>query len=323
MKKGFAFIIILLCASMVFSQKKEEIIQRVIALETENVQNKAAIEVLNMAIKNLKDANDMLEDKVKLQSDITRLQGSTIEELSAKLEELQKQNKELTAQLEELRNTVPASDPNALITEPENEEDSIVCVLQHYYKSKRWDDRVAFVYKGEQMRPLMQEYYKDGFERINIDKDLVTIPGSHYKVGDVFLENSTGTYVRKTENGFLIDWEATVGYNKIACGGYVTAEGTNKIEIRAELSNPTTADFADFGVGQSYYQILLETKDGAHCHAYVYKTSTAGQQISKILNDGKSHRLILDVVGKRKYDDWENEKYFLFIDKFVQEGWAK
>lgn len=322
MKKGFAFILILLCASMVFSQKKEEIIQRVIALETENVQNKAAIDALNQTIQNIKDENALLKEQIKLQNDINQLQNSTIADLNTKLEALQKQNEALTAQLEELKRTVQSATPS-IITDPTNEEDSIVSVLQQYYGAKKWEERVRFVYKGEQMSLLMQEYYKDEFERLAISPNVVAIPGNNYKIGDIFLESSTGTYIRKTEKGFQIDWEATVGYNKTACGSYATAEGTNKIQIRAIVSNPVSATFADFGVGESYYQLHIETKDGYNGPAYVFKTSSTGQQISKLLKDGKKHRLILDVYGKHKYDDWENEKYLLFLDKVVQEGWAK
>lgn len=137
MKRILLTTIIIAIISGVFAQKKEELVQRITQLESsaislqkeikdlqdENTQMQSTIDNLKASIKVVTDANELLENRIKFQEDLNKSQAETIGQML----------KELT----ELKQLKAATDPNALITDPKTEEDSIISVVQQFYGAKK------------------------------------------------------------------------------------------------------------------------------------------------------------------------------------------
>ena len=304
MKKLLIFGLLMFVFVNAFSQKKEEMVQKLTQLETavgelqnENKQLKADITNLQGSVKVATDANTLLENKIKFLEDVNKTQTESIQQLKKDISELKK------------------SDPNAVITDPQNEEDSIVCVVQQYFGAKKWEDILPYVYKPDKVRPLMQKFYASGYpKKPLVDKNIIAIPGSNYKVGDKFIVNiSNGfLYFRKTTEGFKVDWEASVSYEEESVDSYKAREGTDKIVFRENLGNLRSSIWDSHGVGSNYYMIY---------DYYVLKNSVAGKRIAELLkNNPNGIRIMVEVQGQQKYSDYDS-RYFMFITRIVQEDW--
>ena len=304
MKKLFIFGLLMFVFVNAFSQKKEEMVQKITQLETavgelqnENKQLKADITNLQGSVKVATDANTLLENKIKFLEDVNKTQTESIQQLKKDISELKK------------------SDPNAVITDPQNEEDSIISVVQQYFGAKKWEDLLQYVYKPDKVRPLMQNFYASGYpKKPLVDKNIIAIPGSNYKVGDKFIVNiSDGIlYFRKTTDGFKVDWEASVCYNEENNRSYEAREGTDKVVFREYFRSLSSGVWDNYGVGSNYYHVY---------DYYVLKNSAAGKRIAELLkNNPNGIRIEVEVQGQKKSDGYDS-RYFMFITRIVQEDW--
>lgn len=305
-------------AGNVFAQKKDEMVQRITQLENSaaSMQNslnamQGTIDNLNASLKLATDANALLENKIKFQEDVNANQTALIQQLQNEVAELKK------AKID--------ADPNAIITDPQNEEDSIISVIQQYYASKKWEDRLSFVYKPERVRPLMQKHYANNFGITQVNKSTISIPGSQFKVGDVFIahftarngfggDKSVPVFMRKTTEGFKIDWEAHVGYSEESLENYKAREGTDKILVRVDFDELGSASSDTYGVGSNYYEFDYPS-------LYVLKSSSTGQRIAQLVKGGNRCYLILEVQGQKKYNSFGHTDYFIFVNRIVKEDW--
>ena len=306
MKKLLIFGLLMFVFVNAFSQKKEEMVQKLTQLETavgelqnENKQLKADITNLQGSVKVATDANTLLENKIKFLEDVNKTQTESIQQLKKDISELKK------------------SDPHAIITDPQNEEDSIICVVQQYFGAKKWEDILPYVYKPDKVRPLMQNFYTSGYpKKPLVDKNIIAIPGSNYKVGDKFIVNiSDGIlYFRKTTEGFKVDWEASVCYNEEDYRSYEAREGTNKIVVRVNLRNFESNDLWDsYGLAGKYYSL--------NGYFYLLKNSDAGKRIAeRFKTNSNGIRIMVEIQGKQISDGYDS-RYFMFITRIVQEDW--
>ena len=320
-KRITIFMLVVALAGNVFAQKKDELVQRITQLENSVVaiQNSMnamqnTIDNLNTSLKLATDANALLENKIKFQEEVNANQTATIQQLQKEVAELKKAKVD--------------ADPNAIITDPQNEEDSIISVIQQYCSAKKWEDRLAFVYKPEKVKPYMQKYYASDYRIITVDKTTVSIPGGNYKNGDKFIagfRNKSGyalrMYMRKTTEGFKIDWEATCQYNEEGLRDYAAREGTDKIIVRVEFSSLNSADYEGYGVGSNYYGCYAD--DGNQSEPILFlKSSAVGQRIAQLVKGGNTCYLILEVQGQKKYSSYfDDTKYFIFVNRIVKEDW--
>lgn len=325
MKRILLTTIIIAIISGVFAQKKEELVQRITQLESsaislqkeikdlqdENTQMQSTIDNLKASIKVVTDANELLENRIKFQEDLNKSQAETIGQML----------KELT----ELKQLKAATDPNALITDPKTEEDSIISVVQQFYGAKKWEDLLPIVYNPNKVEPLMRKKYANGYNRRVIDKNTIAIPGSNYKPGDKFIvnvRNDRGSalpqlYMRKTMDGFKVDWEASAQYNAEELNSYTARHGIEKILIRVSFDRQDNAYYDNYGLGDNYYFLY----SSGESYLYYLKNSPIGQRITELLKGSDKVNLIIEVQGKMKTNNYGENKYFAFVTRIVQEDW--
>lgn len=309
-----------LCGS-VFAQKKEELVQRIAQLETsvsalqyeinglknDKALMQSTIDNLKASLKVATDANALLENKINFQEEVNKTQSTTLQQLQKELDELKKQG--------------VAANPSALIVDPQNEADSITFVIQQYAGAKKLEDMLKVAYCPNKVKDKIQNYYNQGFNARLVDKNTVAIPRSGFRIGDKFIVNARTPqgfsldpiYMRKTADGFKVDWEATVGYNEESIDSYNARKGTDKIILRVSLYDPENSDRPKYGVGDNYYKFFPY---------YVLKSSAAGQRIAQLCKNGKIAKIIVEVERKSKYSDYyEDYEYFTFITRIISEDW--
>jgi hypothetical protein len=215
MKTIAVMIISLLIVNLTFAQSKKELDEKILQLEEKlkSLEN----EMTNLKT-NLTNTTTTLGLVSKSNIDLEKL----VKDQSLLIEKLIKQNDSLLTVFKVKKDA-------DFVTNPKNEEDSIIFLLQSYYSCKKWEDRLGYVLKPESVQPSMKEYYTDNYKSRTIKKDEISIQGAGYKPNETFkvvVSGSNIIYCKKTVDGFKIDWEATTGYNPKSFEEFLSEKST-------------------------------------------------------------------------------------------------
>jgi hypothetical protein len=310
MKKMTLMIFSLLIVSLTFAQSKKDMDQKFLQLDEKikNLEN----EITNIKT-NLLNTTTTLGLVSKSNLDLEKL----VKDQSIFIEKLIRQNDSLLIAFK-------VKKEDDFVSNPKNENDSIIFLIQSYYACKKWEDRLAFVLKPETVKSYMKGYYTDNYKSSTITKEEISIQGSGYKINEffkVFVGSNTIFYCKKTMDGFKIDWEASVGFNPVSMKTF-----------KANLSNQPTP-FRVYATIGSYYNYNYDDAKNTHWNisikdnekngisgCYISKSSAEGEKLYEILKDGKTHALILEL----KIDATEdNSGGLAIITKVVKDGWSK
>ncbi|MCR5193888.1 MAG: hypothetical protein K6D59_11400 [Bacteroidales bacterium] len=310
MRKFIVFLAAIIIAASGFAQNKKELAERINAqdekislLESSIKELQSSASSLQTNIKNLSETINLLEKKLKFQEDIINNQNSTIQQLQ----------KDLAS----VKSASVAANPNAIISDPQNEEDSIIQLIQLYFSAKKWEDRIPLVYKPEEAQKMMPKAYAEGITRYEVNKNKISIPGDNYKAGDKFIAKWDGSpiYIIKTPEGFKIDWIATSGYDEVPLRNYNDLKMTEKNIVHAEFR--TMEDDGKSDLGNKYYTIFID-----NTFVRLQKNSAAGQRLSQIVkNSNDDIRIIVEVQGKRMMNGYGDYEYYVLINRIVRENW--
>ena len=224
MKKTTLMIFSLLIVSLTFAQSKKDMEQYLIQHE-EKIKNLES-EIINIKT-NLTNTTTTLGLVSKSNLDLDKL----VQAQSLQIEKLIKQNDSLLIVFKVKKDA-------DFVTNPKNEEDSIIYLIQSFYACKKWEDRLAFVLKPETVKSSMKGYYTDKYKSSTIKKDEISIQGSDYKINESFkvvISGSTIIYCKRTSEGFKIDWEATVGYNQKSFPEFLSEKSNTPTTFRLSL----------------------------------------------------------------------------------------
>jgi hypothetical protein len=202
---------------------------------------------------------------------------------------------------------------------PENEFDSILFVVQNYFKAKKWEDRLPFVYKPDLVKPLMADAYQNEYRSEIFENDKINVPSSNYLLGRSFkiFVNGEIVYLKKTEDGFKIDWEATIGYNPKQTSVICSEKSTNPNILRVEMKlYDSYSD--DYGLTKSKYISL--NIPGCIFVAFISISNSKALELKKVLSDGKSHQVIIEGSFVNYASSYDERDVFV-ISKFIKEGW--
>lgn len=310
MKKMTLMIFSLLIVSLTFAQSKKDMEQNILQLE-EKIKNLES-EITNIKT-NLTNTTTTLGLVSKSSLDLEKL----VQAQSLQIEKLIKQNDSLLIVFKVKKDA-------DFVTNPKNEEDSIIYLIQSYYACKKWEDRLAFVLKPETVKSSMKEYYTDNFKSSTVIKDNISIQGSGYKINESFkvvISDYKIIYCKKTNDGFKIDWEATTGFNQVSMKTFKANLSTQPTEFRvnATIGNYYNYNYRD-GKNTHWNVSIQDNENNSISGCYISKSSAEGKKLYEILKDGKTHALILEL----KIDATENNSgNIAIITKVVKNGWSK
>jgi len=276
---------------------------------------------------NIIEKNKTIENELKnLQLNLTNV-TTTMSFVSKSNLELENIVKSQTALIQKLSNqndsllkVFNVSGEPKFILSPQNETDSIIYVIQQYYKAKKWEDRLPFVLNSDAMKPLMAEAYKDKFNSYSFEKSQINVPGSNFTISKtfkVFVDGIT-VYIKKTKDGFKIDWEATFGYNPKSIAAFKSEKSTTPTTFRTTI-NLNDFYWENYGLTKNNYLALRMDEVGI---CFISVSNNGLTELKKILADGKEHQLIIEAQYKifsNEYDSIEQ----VIITKFIKDGWDK
>ena len=284
------------------------------------------VDSLTFQVKKLEDSKKYLESELKnVQLSLTNVTTtmSFVTKSNLDLESQVKfqynQLQKLMTQNDSLLKVFNVSVGSKFVVAPTNESDSIIYVIQNYYLSKKWQDRLAYVLNPESVKPLMENAYKDQFQSQSYEKNQINIPGSNYAFGKtfkVFVNGEVVFYLKKTIEGFKIDWEATRGYNPISVATFKSEQSTTPTVFRvsAKLIN---SYWDTYGLNAQNYVSVYSELGGA------YMLMSTASELKKILADGEEHQLIIEARYKEFTSADGYVERFIVITKFIKDGWDK
>ena len=309
MKKMTLMIFSLLIVSLTFAQSKKDMDKSILQLE-EKIKNLES-EITNIKT-NLTNTTSTLGLVSKSNLDLEKL----VQAQSLQIEKLIKQNDSLLIVFKVKKDA-------DFVTIPKNEEDSIIYLIQSYYSCKKWEDRLAFILKPENVKSSMKGYYTDKYKSSTVTKDKISIQGSGYKINELFkvvISGYTILYCKKTNDGFKIDWEASAGFNPISMKTFKANLSTHPTEFRVNATIGTSYHSNYRDAMNTHWNVLIEDKEGNTIRGYIGKSSAEGKKLYEILKDGKKNELILEL----KIDATENKSGgTAIITKVIKDGWSK
>jgi hypothetical protein len=297
--RKITFLILILNFVNLNAQSKKELEQKIILIEEDNKSVKLnltnALNSLNLlTTKSYETEKNVLEQKNEILN-------------------LKKKN-------DSLIQIIKQKNENSLIETLSSEQDSIIRLFQSYYASKKWEERIPYVININNVSSIMSEVYKDDYSPSLIKKDQVHIKGSDFKINQIFnviIGNEYVFYCKKTLDGYKIDWLASKGYNKTSIKAFLANTDIKNAEFRIIATLGDYYNYSYRNQKDTFWNIQIRNEDGSISGCYVDKNSVTGKKIYKILNDGKEHKIIIEL--KRDI----NDEHCYLIEKVISETWSK
>ena len=315
MKFYSLLVIILLFNPLLFSQSKKDLQLQVDTLSLKNKALEDKCRFLESEVKNIQTNLLNVSTTMSMVSKSNTDLDAQVKSQSAMIQKLISQN-------DSLLKVFNISGEAKIVVDPKNETDSIIFVIQKYYAAKKWEERLPFVLNSDKVKPLMAEAYQNEFSSETIEKQKINVPSSNYAMGKTFKVFVDGeiNYLKRTAQGFKIDWEATKGYNAKDPSVICSEKSTTPTTIRVEAS---LNDYypVNYGITKSGYISLRISGCIASCWMSI--SSSKAVELKKVLSDGKSHQLIIEGAFKTFYmtDDNSYTEEDFIVTKFIKEGW--
>lgn len=224
--------------------------------------------------KELQATIDQLNTKVAEQAKLIETQTKLIETLQSQLTTA---NNTITL----LQQTMEAKKNGALVSA----KDSIADVIVKYRACEEWEERLQYVMEPERIRPLMQSYYaKKGINSKELDFEAIK-KGLVKLKENLFVTKGLGIggyYVVKTNEGYKVDWEATVEYNPVEMLELEDMPGKT-IEWRGTIS--ISSGYENDWFHRYYGKVYLFTQKG----------TKVDKEMFEITKDGSYHDVIIKV----------------------------
>lgn len=316
------FLLFLLTNSEIFAQSKKDLQLQVDSLSLKNRELDQKCRSLEEKCRTLESEVKNIETNFLNVSTTMSMVTKSYNDLDAQVKSQSALIQKLISQNDSLLKVFNISGEGIIVVDPKNETDSIIYVIQKYFSAKRWEDRLPLVLNSDKVKPLMAESYQNQFSSETIEKQKINIPSTNYKQDRTFKVFVDGDiiYLKRTDQGFKIDWEATYGYNAKDPSVICSEKSTNPTKIRVEVE---LDDYypADYGITKSGYIALRISGCIGNC--YISLSNSKASDLKKLLSDGKHHQLIIEGAFKSFYWSYDNSSsldYFI-ITKFIKDGW--
>lgn len=154
----------------------------------------------------------------------------------------------------------------------ENGEDvsQALVLLDQYWNTESWKDRVPMVHSSERVAPLMQDYYEkqkasDPMPGGLVSKARYLINGVEILYFSYTSSRPTGTLevamLRDTQGKFLIDWESLNGYSYMSFHDFRDQRPDKPVTMRAYVRSFEYYNF-EFADASKYLCIKLTSESG-------------------------------------------------------------
>ncbi len=245
----------------------------------------------------------------------------SLDEIKEKVEINKNVISKLQTQNDSLKKALKTNVVSPFVSNPKNEEDSIIFITQQYLSASSWQKRKSHILSPDKNSAQMKDYYSSSYKPRKVEKEKIVIQGKNFKVGDeftVFVGKRTEYYFVKTKQGYKIDWLASVGYNEMSMKTFKVSmsKTPTKFRVIAEISNYYNYNYIN--AQNSHWSIKVDDGRNSRLSCFVSKTSKTGKEIYEILKDGKKHIIIVELKSDNRDDKSGN---IAVITKLIKSNW--
>ena len=206
-------------------------------------------------------------------------------------------------------------------------------IIKDYFGVEKWEERLSMVLDPEIAKPLMESYYDDWSPSELPKLERIMRVGSEGEVNmgeyvelkvtlssvNAFGKRKIKTspyYVKRTPNGYKINWQASLGINEMSWNVYRAQRPTVPIEFRVQATLDHYYNYEFINAQHYWWNIYLENS----LYGYVKKDSESGRRMYELLKDGKSHNLIVKIRFLPNGDPTGN---VVLIEDLISDSWLK
>jgi hypothetical protein len=206
-----------------------------------------------------------------------------------------------------------------------------LALLDHYWKTETWQERVPLVAHAENVAALMKDYYEtqkgtDPMPGGLISKARYEIDGSEILYFSYTSNRPTGSLevamLRGPQGKFLLDWESLTGYGEKSFQDFRTQRPSKPVLIRAyvRLFDFYSYEFSD---SKKYLCIKLMSENGeSSIYAYCERgTKLAGWIDADLASTGpigfKGYTMLISFPPNAQSNQCVN------LDKVVAQRWLR
>ena len=197
--------------------------------------------------------------------------------------------------------------------------ESPAAVVRAYLNAPRWEDRLQYVLRPAEVKPFMEARYGPDWKAPKYEIDAIReLPSASddwavlaVEIGD----HANIYYLRKTPQGFKIDWENSVGFNRISPEEIRATKPVWPVRFRAVAQLDDYENFKFKYPSELTLNIRLTDADGKSIgQAYLDKKSPDGRLLFEALKDGRRHAVAVDL----RYIPYPQGGNVFLISKVVQ-----
>ncbi len=204
-----------------------------------------------------------------------------------------------------------------------------IALLDRYWKTEGWRDRVPMVADAGRVAPLMQDFYEkqnatDPAPGGLVGKARYQIDGTEILYFSYTSSRPTGflevAMVRGPDGKFLIDWESLTGYGGMSFTDFRAQRLTKPVKLRAYVRLFEYYNF-EFNDSKKYLCVKMTAENGSNSiYAYCLRDSGLGRWIEADLattgpSDFKGYTMLVSFPPNAKSSQCVN------LDKVVASRW--
>ena len=207
-------------------------------------------------------------------------------------------------------------------------------VVEGYLKAKDWKERLPFVHDAPKQEAAMKAKYEGAmfqFQNQSVQKiEEIEKHPKHYLVKATWTEKLkaqkfAGYYVvHKTEDGFKMDWPASVGYNPTSLKTLVSKKPKEAHSLRLIVTSKSTFEGDYANAKDTHYCFLLKEDNPLQTvYGYIPKTNPDAQRLIDLLKTRKEtrDRVIVEIRFVAPNGDEVKNPRTVAITKLVSESW--
>jgi len=321
----FAFlgnVIVALCLMLVpvsaLAQSKSDLKEQVVQLEANNQKLQEALDVSQSSLLECRDKLEEVRAKYAISSE-------------EKLTMLERQNS-LVNQIQRLQSSFDSllahqqRNVADIQSTPENYEDSIRETIKNYLRTSTADERIKYVMIDSKTSSRLRSYYSNGATNVEVENDAILILDKlgEYHTVSVRVKGRFGTsilnyFVKKQEGKYVINWEASAGYNDVTLTAYKSGRSSS-IEVRVVAKLDDYYNYNYVGKESQYLSVSLRDPISGNVAGYVLRNSTLGKAFASLLSDGREHNIIVKLAADRSQDSSGDIN---IITGLVSENWLR
>jgi len=309
---------LLLVPVSALAQSKSDLKEQVVQLEANNQKLQEALDV---------SQSSLLECRNKLEEVRAKYAISSEEKLTM----LERQNS-LVNQIQRLQSSFDSllahqqRNVADIQSTPENYEDSIRETIKNYLRTSTADERIKYVMIDSKTSSRLRSYYSNGATNVEVENDAILILDKlgEYHTVSVRVKGRFGTsilnyFVKKQEGKYVINWEASAGYNDVTLTAYKSGRSSS-IEVRVVAKLDDYYNYNYVGKESQYLSVSLRDPISGNVAGYVLRNSTLGKALASLLSDGREHNIIVKLAADRSQDSSGDIN---IITGLVSENWLR